>query len=87
MQIHLLETSRRISGGSRITHANNMEEALSLELSNKEMSPSVRTEIMTFVPMVGAHMGEGTLALSWINRTALKSIAVQDLVLEPVLKG
>jgi len=68
-------------------HANNMEEALSLESAIKEMSPSVRTEIMTFVPLVGAHMGEGTLALSWINRTALNSIAVQDLVLEPVLKG
>lgn len=68
-------------------HANNMEEALSLEWAIKEMSPSVRTEIMTFFPLVGAHMGEGTLALSWINRTALNSVVVQNLVLEFVLKG
>lgn len=69
-----------------IMHANNMEEALSLESAIKEMSPSVRTEIMTFVPVVGVHMGEGTLALSWINSTAINSITVQDKVLEPVLR-
>ncbi|MFD1910340.1 hypothetical protein ACFTAO_50215 [Paenibacillus rhizoplanae] len=66
-------------------HANNKEEALSLEWAIKAMSPSVRTEIMTFVPVVGAHMGEGTLALSWINRTALNSIDAEDEVLESVL--
>ncbi|WP_372237760.1 DegV family protein [Paenibacillus sp. P46E] len=69
-----------------IMHANNMEEVLSLESAIKEMSPSVRTEIMTFVPVVGVHMGEGTLALSWINNTAMNSITVQNHVLEPVLQ-
>jgi DegV family protein with EDD domain len=68
-----------------IMHANNLEEALSLESAIQEMSPSVHTEIMTFVPVVGVHMGEGTLALSWIKHTAMNSITVQDKVLEPVL--
>lgn len=66
-----------------IMHANNLEEALSLESVIKEMSPSVRTEVMTFVPVVGVHMGEGTLALSWILNTALNSTSIQDKVLEP----
>ncbi|ASA20877.1 DegV family protein [Paenibacillus donghaensis] len=70
-----------------IMHANNMEEALSLESAIKEMSPSVRTEIMTFVPVVGVHMGEGTLALSWIKNTAMNSIAVEDKGLEPALQA
>ena len=70
-----------------IMHANNMEEALSLESAIKEMSPSVRIEIMPFIPVVGALTGEGTLALSWINNTALNSVLVQDKVLEPALRG
>ncbi|WP_042199300.1 DegV family protein [Paenibacillus camerounensis] len=66
-----------------IMHANNIEEALSMELIIKEMSPSIRTEIMTFVPVVGVHMGEGTLALSWINSTAVNSITAPDKEMEP----
>ncbi|AIQ53212.1 DegV family protein [Paenibacillus sp. FSL R7-0331] len=66
-----------------IMHANNIEEALSVELIIKEMSPSIRTEIMTFVPVVGVHMGEGTLALSWINSTAVNSITAPDKEMEP----
>ncbi|MEK4003195.1 DegV family protein [Paenibacillus sp. FSL H3-0333] len=84
----LLETIQEEIGRFQdvcIMHANNREEALSLEWAIKAMSPSVRTEIMTFVPVVGAHMGEGTLALSWINRTALNSIDAEDEVLESVL--
>ncbi|KUP26168.1 DegV family protein [Paenibacillus sp. DMB5] len=68
-----------------IMHANNLEEALSLEAAIKEMSPSIGTEIMTFVPVVGVHMGEGTLALSWINSTAVNSITAPDKELEPAL--
>ncbi|WNS42319.1 DegV family protein [Paenibacillus sp. MMS20-IR301] len=86
----LLETIHQDIGRFQevcIMHANNMEEALSLESAIKVMSPSVRTEIMTFVPVVGAHMGEGTLALSWINRTAMNSITAQDDVLELALEG
>ncbi|AIQ47736.1 fatty acid-binding protein DegV [Paenibacillus sp. FSL R7-0273] len=66
-----------------IMHANNIEEALSLESVIKEISPSIRTEIMTFVPVVGVHMGEGTLALSWINSTAVNSITAPDMEMEP----
>lgn len=84
----LLETIQQDIGMIQdvcIMHANSMDEALSLESAIKTMSPSVRTEIMTFVPVVGAHMGEGTLALSWIKHTAMNSIHVQDKVLEPAL--
>ncbi|UQZ34130.1 DegV family protein [Paenibacillus sp. PK3_47] len=84
----LLETLQKDIGLIQdicIMHANNREEALILESAIQEMSPSVRTEIMTFVPVVGVHMGEGTLALSWINNTAINSIPDHNKVLEPVL--
>ncbi|MDQ0193043.1 DegV family protein [Paenibacillus wynnii] len=57
-----------------IMHANNMEEALKLEEEIKDMAPTLRTEIMTFVPVAGIHAGEGTLALSWIKNNSINSI-------------
>ena len=57
-----------------IMHANNMEEALILEEEIKDMAPTLRTEIMTFVPVAGIHAGEGTLALAWIKNNSINSI-------------
>ncbi|WP_342561396.1 DegV family protein [Paenibacillus sp. FSL R7-0345] len=85
--LEILHQDIRLIQDICIMHANNMGEALSLESAIKEMSPAVRTEIMTFVPVVGVHMGEGTLALSWINKTAVNSIPVPNRELEPALRG
>lgn len=50
-----------------IMHANNMEEAEEIEKEISVLHPSLKTEIMTFIPVVGVHAGEGTIAMSWIK--------------------
>lgn len=50
-----------------IMHANNMDEAKEIEKELSGMHPSLKTEIMTFIPVVGVHAGEGTIAMSWIK--------------------
>ncbi|SMF82626.1 EDD domain protein, DegV family [Paenibacillus uliginis N3/975] len=50
-----------------IMHANNEEEAKEIEKELSGLHPSLKTEIMTFIPVVGVHTGEGTLAMSWIK--------------------
>ncbi|WP_054956454.1 DegV family protein [Paenibacillus dakarensis] len=50
-----------------IMHANNMEEAKEIEKELSDMNPSLKTEIMTFIPVVGYLAGEGTIAMSWIK--------------------
>ncbi|EHB67145.1 MULTISPECIES: DegV family protein [Paenibacillus] len=50
-----------------IMHANNEEEAEELRKEISGAHPSVKTEVMTFIPVVGVHAGEGTIAMSWIR--------------------
>ena len=50
-----------------IMHANNPEEARDIEKELNGLYPSLLTEVMTFIPVVGVHTGEGTLAISWIK--------------------
>lgn len=50
-----------------IMHANNIEEAEEIEKEISFLHPSLKTEIMTFIPVVGVHAGEGTIAMSWIK--------------------
>lgn len=50
-----------------IMHANNKEEAEEISKEITGLHPSLKTEIMTFIPVVGVHAGEGTIALSWIK--------------------
>lgn len=50
-----------------IMHANNEEEAKQMEQEITSSHPSLQTEIMTFIPVVGIHAGEGTIAMSWIR--------------------
>lgn len=58
-----------------IMHSNNLEMALKLEEDIKAMAPDLRTEIMTYIPAVAVHAGEGTVGLSWIKNTSLNSIS------------
>lgn len=64
-----------------IMHSNNLEMALKLEEDIKEMAPDLRTEIMTYIPAVAVHAGEGTVGLSWIKNNRINSI---DSEVEPV---
>jgi len=57
-----------------IMHSNNLEMALKLEEDIKAMAPDIRTEIMTYIPAVAVHAGEGTVGLSWIKNTSINSI-------------
>ncbi|MEC0130684.1 MULTISPECIES: DegV family protein [Paenibacillus] len=57
-----------------IMHSNNLEMALKLEEDIKEMAPDLRTEIMTYIPAVAVHAGEGTVGLSWIKNNRINSI-------------
>lgn len=57
-----------------IMHSNNLEMALKLEEDIKAMAPDLRTEIMTYIPAVAVHAGEGTVGLSWIKNTSINSI-------------
>lgn len=57
-----------------IMHSNNLEMALKLEEDIKVMAPDLRTEIMTYIPAVAVHAGEGTVGLSWIKNTSINSI-------------
>lgn len=57
-----------------IMHSNNLEMALKLEEDIRAMAPNLRTEIMTYIPAVAVHAGEGTVGLSWIKNTSLNSI-------------
>lgn len=57
-----------------IMHSNNLEMALKLEKDIKEMAPDLRTEIMTYIPAVAVHAGEGTVGLSWIKNNSINSI-------------
>ncbi|MBP2000378.1 DegV family protein with EDD domain [Paenibacillus shirakamiensis] len=50
-----------------IMHANNLDEAKEIEQEISIMDPALKTEIMTFIPVVGILAGEGTVALSWIR--------------------
>lgn len=49
-----------------IMHANNEEEAKQMEREISSSHPFLQTEVMTFIPVVGVHAGEGTIAMSWI---------------------
>lgn len=53
-----------------IMHANNMEEAKEIEQELSKINPTLKTEIMTFIPVVGYLAGEGTIAMSWIKSQA-----------------
>lgn len=58
-----------------IMHSNNLEMALKLEEDIRAMAPNLRTEIMTYIPAVAVHAGEGTVGLSWIKNTSLNGIS------------
>lgn len=51
-----------------IMHANNMDDAIELKEQIKNLAPTLKIEVMTFIPVVGILTGEGTLALSWIRQ-------------------
>lgn len=57
-----------------IMHSNNIQMALILEEEIKCMAPHLRTEIMTYIPAVAVHAGEGTVGLSWIKNNSINSI-------------
>lgn len=57
-----------------IMHSNNLGMALKLEEEIKVMAPDLRTEIMTYIPAVAVHAGEGTVGLSWIKNNSINSI-------------
>ncbi|GAB6931318.1 DegV family protein [Paenibacillus sp. JCM 10914] len=51
-----------------IMHANNIEIAEEIRQEIEDADPSLKTEVMTFIPVVGVHAGEGTIALCWIKQ-------------------
>ncbi|MNR60891.1 hypothetical protein D3C85_1824920 [compost metagenome] len=48
-------------------HVNNLAEAQELERELTNLDPGLRTEIMTFIPVVGILAGEGTVAMAWVR--------------------
>ncbi|MNH85351.1 DegV domain-containing protein [compost metagenome] len=50
-----------------IMHVNNLAEAQELERELTNLDPGLRTEIMTFIPVVGILAGEGTVAMAWVR--------------------
>lgn len=51
-----------------IMHANNIEEAFQMEKEISLFAPFLKIEIAPFIPVVGVHAGEGTMALAWIRQ-------------------
>lgn len=51
-----------------IMHANNIEEAFQMEKEISRFAPLLKIEIAPFIPVVGVHAGEGTMALAWIRQ-------------------
>ena len=50
-----------------IMHANDYEKAKLLQQHINNTMPKLSTEIMSFIPVVGVHAGEGTLGLCWFT--------------------
>ncbi|WP_433943109.1 DegV family protein [Paenibacillus sp. SN-8-1] len=50
-----------------IMHVNNLAEAQELERELINLDLGLRTEIMTFIPVVGILAGEGTVAMAWVR--------------------
>jgi len=67
-----------------IMHSNNWEMANKLEDQINELAPNLRTEIMTYIPAVAVHAGEGTVGLSWIKNNSINSINSQATPAIPV---
>ena len=52
---------------STIIHANAEQEALEWIKKLKQRYPSIRYEISYFGPVIGTHLGEGALGITWIE--------------------
>jgi DegV family protein with EDD domain len=72
--LEIFKQDLRLVSDVCIMHSNNLELALKLEDDIKAMAPGLRTEIMTYIPAVAVHAGEGTVGLSWIKNTSINSI-------------
>lgn len=52
---------------STIIHANAEQEALEWMKELKRLYPTIRYEISYFGPVIGTHLGEGSLGMTWIE--------------------
>ena len=48
-------------------HGNNEEAARELETHFNQKYPDIKTSISYFGPVIGTHLGEGSLGISWYN--------------------
>lgn len=68
--VALLEDDLR-SGGSykaAVIHANREEDAIQWKKELVEKFPSVEFEISYFGPVIGTHLGEGSMGLGWVKK-------------------
>jgi DegV family protein with EDD domain len=72
--LDIFKQDAELVGDVCIMHSNNLEMALKLEEDIKVMVPGLRTEIMTYIPAVAVHAGEGTVGLSWIKNNSINSV-------------
>ncbi|ENQ3105958.1 DegV family protein [Bacillus cereus] len=62
------QASKGIPMEAVVVHANREEEAKELERELKELYPHVEFRISYFGPVIGTHLGEGSLALGWYTK-------------------
>lgn len=74
MLLNIFKQDAELVSDVCIMHSNNIQMALILEEEIKCIAPHLRTEIMTYIPAVAVHAGEGTVGLSWIKNNSINSI-------------
>lgn len=62
------QASKGIPMEAVVVHANREEEAKEWERELKELYPHVEFRISYFGPVIGTHLGEGSLALGWYTK-------------------
>lgn len=66
----MLEDDVREKGVTRVIfiHANDEQSAIELEEKFKEKYPEVETMVSYFGPVIGTHLGEGSLGIAWYTK-------------------
>ncbi|MCM3743893.1 DegV family protein [Sporosarcina luteola] len=66
----LAEDSEKMPLEAAIIHANQPEEAEAWKVELQERMPNVAFTISHFGPVIGTHLGEGSMGLGWVKRRA-----------------
>lgn len=66
----LAEDAEKMSLEAAIIHANQPEEAEAWKAELSERMPDVQFTISHFGPVIGTHLGEGSMGLGWVKKKA-----------------